>query len=71
METQFQSTITWTPCGVDLPDDDLVVLIAIESDSDPVWIGYYDSSILAWRTPDGSQVANRVSRWAELPEVSE
>lgn len=69
MEMQIQSVITWTPCDARLPDDDLVVLIAIESDSDPIWLGYYDSAIVAWRTPDGSQLSDRVTRWAELPDL--
>lgn len=65
MEKTF-AAIAWTACDDELPDDDLIVLVAIDSDSDPVWIGSYDSQEQHWYTPEHATIS--VTHWAEMPE---
>ena len=50
---KLQTALTWIPCESELPDDGMVVLVALESGSEPVWIGYYDSAESDWFNSDG------------------
>ncbi|MBK7092385.1 MAG: hypothetical protein IPH59_11810 [bacterium] len=63
----MQSTITWISTSVELPDDSLVVLVALESGDEPTWIGYYDSAEDDWFNSDAMRFKSAVSHWAEMP----
>jgi len=63
----MQTTITWIPTDVELPDDSTVVLVALESGDEPTWIGYYDSAECDWFNSDGMRFKSAVSHWCELP----
>lgn len=62
------SVIAWTPCDEELPDDDTVVLVAIDGGSDPVWFGSHNSESERWYSPDQTEICWPVTHWAELPE---
>lgn len=54
----------WTPVEADLPDDDTLVLIALNDDD--VWPGYRDGC--TWRYVDAMPItAERVTHWMHLP----
>ncbi len=65
----MQSTITWMSTDVELPDDSIVVLVALESGDEPTWIGYYDSAECDWFNCDGMRFRSAVSHWCDLPQV--
>lgn len=66
----MQSVITWIATDVELPDDSITVLVALESSDEPTWIGYYDSAEDDWFNCDGMRFKAAVSHWAELPQVT-
>jgi len=54
----------WTPVAERLPDDELLVLIAVNDDD--VWTGYRLAGI--WRYVDGFPIENeRVTHWMRMP----
>lgn len=54
----------WTPVTKQLPDDGLLVAIALNDDD--VWTGFRDGDI--WRYADGMPVSNeRVTDWMHMP----
>lgn len=54
----------WTPVETQLPDDGLLVVIALNDDD--VWTGFRDGEI--WRYADGMPVTNeRVTDWMRMP----
>jgi hypothetical protein len=54
----------WTPVAEGLPDDDTLVLIAVNDDD--VWTGYRDGDL--WRYVDGMPIAvERVTHWMRMP----
>lgn len=57
--------ITWTPATT-LPDSDETVLIAIDGESEPIWIGYHDGE--QWLLADGAEIVGTVTHWARFPE---
>lgn len=58
--------IDWTDCDQEMPDDDVIVLVAVDGCSEPVWFGFYDSSIGEWKNTENIPID--VTHWAELPE---
>jgi hypothetical protein len=60
--------VKWIPCADRMPDDETIVLVAIdpshEQYGEPVWLGYHDGDD-GWRTAEGLQVP--VTHWMELP----
>lgn len=66
----MQSVITWIATSVELPDDSITVLVALESGDEPTWIGYYDSAEDGWFNSDGMRFKSAVSHWAELPQAT-
>lgn len=65
--SQSTETITWIDADSQKPDDDIIVLVASPTPSEPVWPGYYDSESNQWMIPDGFPFSNRVTYWAEMP----
>lgn len=58
------SASTWKPVAAGLPDDDTLVLIALNDDD--VWTGYRDGGI--WRYVDAMPItAERVTHWMPMP----
>ena len=56
--------VEWKPAARGLPDDGLLVLIALNDDD--VWTGYRDGHI--WRYADAMPLAiERVTHWAHMP----
>lgn len=55
--------LAWTDAAAVLPDDDTLVLIALECGE--VWPAERDSG--RWIYPSGSEVRERVSHWMHLP----
>ena len=56
----------WTPIAVRLPDDELLVLIAVNDDD--VWTGYRLAD--TWRYVDGFPIENeRVTHWMPMPTL--
>lgn len=54
----------WTPVTKQLPDDGLLVVIALNDDD--VWTGFRDGEI--WRYADGMPVTSeRVTDWMRMP----
>ena len=60
-------SVAWIPCADELPDDDLIVLVALDYASDPVWFGSRDSASGDWHTPEQVKINFAVTHWAELP----
>lgn len=58
--------IEWHLVEDSLPDDDMTVLIACPDESDPVWIGAYNTDEDEWVTAEGVPVV--VSAWADMPK---
>jgi hypothetical protein len=60
----------WIDVSCEKPDDGLVVLVAAPKASEPVWLGYYDSSEPCWYYECGIPIqAGLVTHWIELPEL--
>src|SRR5437763_9104026 len=58
------TTADWKPVAERLPDDDTLVLIALNDDD--VWTGFRDGEI--WRYVDSMPIAaERVTHWAHMP----
>lgn len=60
----MSETITWR-AECDRPDANMVVLVHCPTETDPVWLGYWDDNDATWRTCDGMLL--EVSHWAEVP----
>lgn len=57
-------TVTWKDAGAELPDDDTLVLLALNDDE--VWPGYRDGDI--WRYVDAMPITGEhVTHWMHLP----
>lgn len=57
-------TIKWTDAAAALPDDDILVLLALNDDD--VWPGYRDGG--TWRYVDAMPITGeRVTHWMPLP----
>ena len=54
----------WTNINDEMPDADMMVLVACPECDEPVWLGYFDGD--EWRTADGGVVT--VTHWMDLPE---
>lgn len=58
------SSNNWTPAAAALPDDDTLVLLALNDDD--VWPGYRDGD--TWRYVDAMPITGeRVTHWMHLP----
>ena len=64
----FVKPLTWIPIDVDLPDDEIAVLMHIEECERP-FFGYKIGD--QWWHDCGDVVAGTVLHWADLPEVPE
>ena len=54
----------WTPVSAGLPDDELLVLVALSDDE--VWPGFKDGDV--WRYVDATPIeASTVTHWTNLP----
>ena len=54
----------WTPVAEQLPDDDVLVLLALNDDD--VWPGFKDGE--TWRYVDAMPIEHeRVTHWTNLP----
>jgi len=58
-----RTSIHWIPAELELPDDDILVLIA-ETDGN-VSTGFHDADV--WRYSHGAGVDDLVTHWADLP----
>lgn len=56
--------MNWIPVTDRLPDDDLMVMIALEDSDEPVWIGYHEGD--GWYAANADPV--HVTHWAPIPE---
>lgn len=57
-------SLTWTDVAAALPDDDTLVLIALNDDD--VWPGYRDGAV--WRYVDAMPITvERVTHWMPMP----
>ncbi len=57
------SALTWTNVAAALPDDDILVLMALENEE--VWPGVHDYG--RWIYLSGAEVRERVTHWMHLP----
>ena len=62
------SGVNWIACEDESPDDEIVVMVALDDDCEPVWLGYHDSNTGGWYNTDQMRFGCRVTHWAELPE---
>ena len=62
-----ESASDWLPVEDHLPDDGMIVLVALQNDAVPVWIGSYDYESSCWMTPDNLPFRDHISHWADLP----
>lgn len=61
-------TIRWLMADSVKPDDAETVLMALtKPDDEPVWVGWYDSSVNEWRCASSANVVSGVSYWAPMP----
>ena len=58
---------TWRDAAVELPDDDLIVLVHTPHTGDAVWPAYHDGE-RGWVYADGMTVETPVKHWMPLPE---
>jgi hypothetical protein len=65
MSTTFSETIEWFRVEQALPDSDTTVMIQCPTESEPVWIGWYDAEEREWYSADAMPVA--VTAWADMP----
>jgi hypothetical protein len=56
-------TVAWTNAAAQLPDDDILVLLAL--DNGEVWPGVRDYG--RWIYLSGAEVRERVTDWMHLP----
>lgn len=57
-------SLAWTDVAAALPDDDTLVLVALNDDD--VWPGYRDGDV--WRYVDAMPITvERVTHWMPLP----
>lgn len=62
----MNETIKWIDVDVDLPDDEVTVLVHIpEANGEQVWPGYLDDGY--WTNCDGMRLTSAVTHWAEMP----
>lgn len=61
--------MSWRCVTSELPDVDIVILVCVPCESDPVWIGYHDDAG-KWRTPEGAVIPG-VTHWMPLPKEPE
>ena len=56
----------WVPTEERLPDEDLIVLMAIDTpNGDPVWFGFMEGG--QWVYESGMRVVYPVTHWMEMP----
>jgi len=59
--------IEWVPVGDQLPDAEIMVLVALQNDNEPCWPGYIGESD-EWFYADGTRIINDAPvYWAHLP----
>ena len=64
MQIQDQEKLTWTAGTV--PDADQVVLVTLDGDSDPTWVGFWDGE--TWiDAATGGEFADQVVSWSPMP----
>lgn len=56
----------WIPVSARLPDDDLMVMVALQGSDEPVWIGYHDAD--GWYYASGEPAGDCVTHWMPMPE---
>lgn len=62
--------INWHPVATSLPDSDITVMVALDGDSEPVWMAHFDGA--AWiSVSDGTDITAEVTHWADIPEGPE
>jgi hypothetical protein len=57
------TAVNWIPVGVDLPDDDMLVLVAVDGE---VWPAFRDSG--RWLDATAFPLSGAPTHWADLPE---
>ncbi len=57
-----KTTITWIDATAELPDDEMTVLVALESGE--VWTGFRDGGW--WRYVSADLIGEPVTHWAEF-----
>lgn len=58
------TVVNWTPVAERLPDDDVLVLLALTDDE--VWPGFRDGDF--WRYVDATPIESaQVTHWTDLP----
>lgn len=57
------SALAWTDAATALPDDDILVLVAL--DNGEVWPGVRDCG--RWIYVSGAKVTERVTHWVHMP----
>ena len=65
----MNETIRWLEARLVKPDDGQSVLVAMpNSDSEVVWVGWYDSAEDGWRcASSGVLLRTTVSHWTPMP----
>lgn len=66
----MNETLRWLESRLVKPDDAQSVLVAMpNSESEPVWVGWYDSSTNEWRCASSANVIREtVSHWTPMPQ---
>lgn len=59
----FTEILVWREASEAKPDVDETVLVAMESGSEPVWLGYFDG--IGWR--DDFDMSIKVRAWSTMP----
>jgi len=54
----------WTAVDDGLPDDDVIVIVYVADESEPVWLGYMDEDA-EWRYITGGRC--HPTHWMDLP----
>jgi hypothetical protein len=67
MLTKPDEMLRWHDIDDVMPDADLTVLVFIPSESEKVWVGYYDSDN-GWCEITGMPFDSDVIAWCEMPE---
>ena len=57
--------IYWIKPTIKLPDDGVTVLVNIPSNSEPVWLAYFEDG--EWFNTDSMPLGHVVEHWAEMP----
>ena len=61
---ELLEAVRWVPVDQDMPDQGMTVLVTLEGEGEPTWLGWHDG--IGWcDVSTGGYFSGRVTGWAE------